>query len=83
MIMQNLIPAQNFVLVCTMTCMNKITLLLVNSYSALCMKRDVIDLNYPGLPLGVLGCPRISVGDGEGVGFGVGVGVGDRGLGTS
>ena len=27
-------------------------------------------LNYPGLPSGVLGCPRISVGDGDGVGFG-------------
>ena len=36
-----------------------------------------VNLNYPGLPSGVLGYPRISVGDGVGFGFGVG----DRGLG--
>ena len=35
-------------------------------------------LNYPGLPSGVLGCPRISVGDGDGDGVGFGFGVGDR-----
>ena len=40
-----------------------------------------LHLNYPGLPSGVLGCPRISVGGGDGMGFGFRVG--DRGLGTS
>ena len=42
-----------------------------------------VNLNYPGLPSGVLGYPRISVGDGDGDGVGFGFGVGDRGLGTS
>ena len=36
---------------------------------------------YPGLPSGVLGCPRLVLGYGMGVGFGFGVG--DRDLGTS
>ena len=36
---------------------------------------------YPGLPSGVLGCPRLVLGYGMGVGFGFGVV--DRGLGTS
>ena len=33
--------------------------------------QTAILLNYPGLPSGVLGCPRISVGDGDGGGGGV------------
>ena len=36
---------------------------------------------YPGLPSGVLGCPRLVLGYGMGVGFGFGVG--DGGLGMS
>ena len=36
---------------------------------------------YPGLPSGVLGCPRLVLGYGMGVGFGFGVG--DGGLGVS
>ena len=34
------------------------------------------NLNYPGLPSGVLGCPRISVGDGEGWGLELELGIG-------
>ena len=36
---------------------------------------------YPGLPSGILGCPRLVIRYGMRVGFGLGVG--DRGLGTS
>ena len=31
---------------------------------------------YPGLPSGVLGCPRLVLGYGMGVGFGFGLGIG-------